>query len=431
MPTIFRLHKSSVTDENNSFLRKRSLQVRVTKSSLKNAAGRLLRPPKWWRRLGVAQHTRVHVEPWENGRSDSIFYASFSKVHSVRQRSTSSSLDQSSRNTDFSTDETHSFQHPTATEFINIHPNHVSRSSLVDPSEDFEISFVGMVVPPFDFFRRNNNELLLFSLSSSNATEKVRISSVDTTTSFGGSSHHETCSECGRKASSKEDGKHCDYHQKSSISNAELIAGDLVSGVAQGNLQGGLQLDDIPTIHYDPDKDGHQYGTEPDTFVSIPASKALYLRHEGNKASETSSSNIDHATGSIPIRFTIMEIDRISKAQASAIACATQLGSMASSSSAVVPYANIVSWAFSFASAASSRQLRKYSRPDFVMSTDVVFRMVKKQNNGLITDLNGDPIRYAGPYLQVSIRRHFFPHSVFFFFLKWHSISNVLFHCHL
>lgn len=411
MSTGFRLHKPFKTNESNAFPRKRSLQVRVTKSSLKNAAGSLLRPPKWWRRLGIAQHTRVYVEPWENDRSDSIFYAPFSNGQTRRQQSTSLASDQSSRNSSSSSERRRSIEHPTAADFINIHPDRVPRSSLVDPSEDFEISFVGMVVPPFDFFRRNNNELLLFSLSSGSATANNSTSSVNSMTSSKNSSQRESESNYEKKGYVSKDGKHRNLHTKqNSISNAELIAGDLVSGVAQGNLQGGLHLDDIPTIHYDPDKDGFQYGTEPDTFVSIPASKSLFLQHEGKTVSET-----DNVTGSVPIRFTVMEIDRITKAQASAIACATQLGSMASTSSTVVPYANIVSWAFSFASTVSSRQLRKYSRPDFVMSTDVVFRLVKKQNNGTITDLKGDPIRFAGPYLQVCICPLLLNHLGFFF----------------
>lgn len=392
---------------------KRTLKVRVTKSSLRNATGRQLRPPRWWRRIGFGLHTKVPVEPWENGRCDSVFYAPFSDRASYDNRRSSETTSDESY-VSGSNSNTHS-ESATPVRFVDIHPDAVPRNSLVDPSEDFEISFVGMAVPPFDFFRKNNNELLLFSVSTPPIDETPRSTTLP-----------KSAKKLGEYSINKGHSS-TDFESQPFFKSLELasevacrppistLSDRAVPGMPHSTMHGGLGLSDIPRIHYDPDSDGHQAGTTPDTFVTIPASKSLFLQHDGGSSVQNGRSGVDLRTGSVPVRFTVMEIDRVTKAQASAVASAAQLGSIASASGIVVPYSNIISWAISIASDASLSQLKRYSRPDYVMSADMIFKLVKKNDDGSINDVHGKPIMYSGPYLQVRSHSPYFLKNLYYF----------------
>lgn len=461
-----RLPKDKMSEHAQKGKAERHLRVRVTKQSLQDATGRSLRPSRWaW--LPFTRYVRVQVEPWEDGRSDSLFYAPFSEglpstsppSTQIRSHPTVTNDSQSPFGVLENTEGTASHILPrnpesikghtyTTVDFVDVVPDQVDIAHLVDPSEDFEISFVGMVIPPFDGSSRNPNELLLYSVQSQHSSleddnshdDDARGHSGDTTvTDTVNRTDRAPSSEiCGGAISSREK-RHLRRHKLSSddlhsqrvrttmkLSSKRVESAlNPMTTVLQGQSNVGLSSSEIPKIHYDPDSDGRQAGSIPDIFVSIPATKSLYVQNIGTATRSQGNlyrSERDDVTGNtdretnieaeeerlleskrtVSIRFTVMEIDRITNAQATALTNATELGSVISASSPAIPYANIISWAFSFASSVGEQRLKMYARPDFVMSTDVIFRLVKKGDDGSVTDSEGRHIRFAGPYLRVS-----------------------------
>ena len=66
---------------------------------------------------------------------------------------------------------------------------------------------------------------------------------------------------------------------------------------------------DVPLIHYDPVIDGHNQGSTASSFLSVLAPKALYKQHKAEH---------DRVL-TIPVRFTVMAIDKMTTLQAAEI----------------------------------------------------------------------------------------------------------------
>lgn len=396
----------------------RRLSVQVTRASLSDATGRPLREGGCFSIVGGFRK-RVFVEAWEDGRSDRIFYAPFLDDTSIEPNHTNPTHEQSATTTFVSSTRSANFTQnadsPQSStppvQFVNVLPDRVPPHTLVDVEDDFEISFVGMVVPPFDDTSgRNANELLLYSVRSREPVYDRDSNEVRDSVPAQGVPQDEPHQPDTR--TNRQKGLDDMMVKRASASRATAptsVADDDEGAVAmttmlQDSTQVGLNPHDVPTIHFDPDVDGSQSGSVPNVFVTMPASKSL-LFQGGCCEKVMREWREDYVRmkkfGTIGIRFTVLEIDRITNAQAAAIANATELGSVASSAGVVVPYANIISWAFSFASSVGEKQLKRYARPDYVIGTDFAFKLVRKQNDGTVTDVQGRSIRYAAAYLRV------------------------------
>lgn len=183
---------------------------------------------------------------------------------------------------------------------------------------------------------------------------------------------------------------------------------------------------DMPFIHYDPVIDGHDGGNTPDAYIPIPATKALYLRSLGKKEKDAQNVNsmrigrdgIPITTGSgsgssstsstcysdedlpqsVSIRFTIMEIDKVSDVQARAISGVDHLGNYVSTGTESVPYLELLTRAFAVASSMGKGGLRKYEKPDHVHSVDMEFLLAEKdEETGRTAEQSGPKV---GNYLQ-------------------------------
>lgn len=231
------------------------------------------------------------------------------------------------------------FRRATPTEFIKTRSD-TRNSTLVRRTDDFEVSFVGMSVIPQDTIF-GGNDLLLYSVKTS-PHGKVDV---------------------------PDDLEKIQEHDSISDLRSELTDVDQPQAPTTGY---SLAPDDVPFIHYDPVVDGHDVGTEPNSFVSIPASKALYIRHVGSK-----SPPAPIGLASVNMRFLILEIDKVSDGTARAVGSVSQLGKMVKSTSAAVPYLQPLSMAISAATALGKEGLKNYSKPDHVLSKDISFLLAE------------------------------------------------------
>lgn len=236
---------------------------------------------------------------------------------------------------------------PTPTQFVKVRAD-PNDETLVRRNDDFEISFVGMSVVPHDTVSYNNNELLLYSLStrsgaSGESTEPEEVVASTTPTALFNERN-------GNMLNS----------EHSHSGTAAHTGGEIAMPVPFS-----VPNHDIPFIHYDPVTDGHDVGDTPFAFTPVPASKAVYLQHCGDTSSPS------RGLASVSVRFLVLEIDRISGAQARAI------GGMSSTQSFMnsvpMPYLQPVSMAIGAAASLGRSGLKNYSRPDHVISKDSTF----------------------------------------------------------
>lgn len=239
--------------------------------------------------------------------------------------------------------------HAVPTQFVKVDP-HITED-LVHRDDHFEISFIGMSATPFDVGKTNRNELLLYSLLQ----EKY----------------------CDDLVTEKK-------KPQPSVATTPSTSASLEQHVPTG-IPG---TNDVPFIHYDPVIDGHDEGTKPDSYVPIPASKKLYYRHNKDKNGDES------AEQTVNIRFTLMEIDKISDILARAPSSVDQLGSYVSQTAGAVPYMEIVAKALSFASELGKEGIKQYEKPDHVLSADAEF---------LLAERDGGLPQEDGDYLRVSL----------------------------
>lgn len=227
------------------------------------------------------------------------------------------------------------FRRATPTEFIKTRSDS-NDDTLVRRTDDFEITFVGMSVIPQDTIF-GGNELLLYSVKTS-PHGKVDV---------------------------PDDAEKIQRNESISDLESELTDVDQPQAPTTGY---SLSPDDVPFIHYDPVVDGHDVGTEANSFVSVPASKALYIRHEGSKDKKR-----ENGLSSVNLRFLVLEIDKVSDGTARAVGSVSQLGKMVKSTSTAVPYLQPLSMAISAATALGKEGLKNYSKPDHVLSKDISF----------------------------------------------------------
>lgn len=404
----------------------RRLSVNVTRKSLTNATGNgltrnmlsLLRLP-----------ARVSVEATTHDRADSVFYAPFPSYFPMSNGA-------HHEHPEFAHISPH---RPTATEFLTVNPHTDRVENLVSFEDDFELSFVGMNVPPQHSSASNPIELLLYSLRS-----HVYPDSED-------DDHATTASQAGFNPTSAnaQDSTLTPSlsFRRNSIKSA-LGINAVTSPVAESSIVSHIPTVDSPPgthllptdvafIHYDPVVDGHNEGSLPDTFLPVPASKAVIRQHRAVSDPQAPSNEKGQAMKSssgsaslVTVRFTVMEVDKVTSAQALAVASLnhmsqTSMNGYTGPGGVVVPYANLISSAVQVANTIGKRALRKYARSDHVMSKDMEFRLVPKAvakaaAEGIPIDGEQPGVRYAGTYLRVRT------HSFYFILISFFSLLDLI-----
>lgn len=321
----------------------RLLLMRVPRSSLKHARDTgLYSTFSWvWRLLGVRLRKRVAVQPAAYDRSDSVFYAPFPHADGDEEG------------------EGEGIGEPCETEFVTTAGDTRRTRGLVARDDDFELSFVGMHVPSYDYGGGGGgNELLLYSVRD--------------------------LRECGRRPG-----------VDASAPTVTAAGDDARDDDATVQDPNGIALraTDVPYIHYDPTVDGHTEGSAPDTFVPVPSSKALVQQHLADHGQEGVDARVS-------VRFTVMEIDRVTDEQARGMAQMDQVSSMVKQTAASVPYVYILSSAVSVANSIGKSAINKYACPDHVMSKDMDFRLIDTRDT---TGAASSPAaQYAAGFLRVS-----------------------------
>lgn len=312
----------------------------------------------------------------------------------------------------------------TPTSFVNIDPKESSHT--VYRGDAFEISFLGMSVSSEDTIDSEGNELLLYSLTRN--SDILAPGSELMSNSPGSTMTAPTVSSIGTPA----DGDVPTVTIQQVSSGVSPTIGTMppralsTSGVTSfSSTQNGFALQsqrttsmnavpngfigtafavptgvlsatgDVPFIHYDPVIDGHDVGNASDTYVPVPATKSLYLRCLGKKG--TSADVLQPQ--SVSIRFTIMEIDKVSDVQARSISGVDKLGNYVSPGAESVPYLELLTRAFAVASSLGKSGLRRYERPDHVHSVDMEFLLAERDSDG--SNENGEKEPECGNYLQV------------------------------
>lgn len=226
-----------------------------------------------------------------------------------------------------SADVTHS--RATCTQLIKIDPS--KHDDVVRTTDDFQVSFIGMSVTQQDMF--GDNELLLCSL---------------------------------KKA------EDIGYMTKNGMSKKRNKQG---SRSALKNIVPSFTVadDDIPFIHYGPVVDGHTVGSKPNSFVSIPASKRLYIQRKGSPFFQESNRQLF-------VRFSVMEVDRISDEQLIALRRIEDIQKSFQTAGMALPYLMIISWVLKFAKFCGKVAMKHTCTPGHILSKDVGFLLADEES---------------------------------------------------
>lgn len=282
------------------------------------------------------------------------------------------------------------------TQFIKISPS-PRDDSIVRRTDDFEISFVGMSIAPEDTTFGDQNELLLYSLKT------------DPASMYENNDHPvDEVEQIQQEGYGDPHNQYVDFDTMFSPTNGFALAPD-----------------DVPFIHYDAVFDGHDVSVARDSFIPVPASKALYLQYHAANAKK-----VKHGLTSVPVRFMVLEIDKISDAQSRAIGnfgiANASTSTVSQSISTSVPYIQPMSMAVNAASGVGKNGLKKYNKPDHVMSKDLAFFLAEpEEEHG--DESSGSSVRNG----RVESYGNFLRVCLSFLFLHFYSSLFVLFLCFL
>lgn len=389
-----------------------SLSICVPKPILRNAVGNGLYNTSI---LNIVKK-RVRVDARLDGRSDSIFYAPFgtypelqllpsgstrsfrtevgeeaSKMLAARSSTTSepgaTSLD---------LEEVVALQLsvlPTKTELIPVNPYQRVVPHLVQASDDFEISFVGMSSPPQDPFSIDGNELLLFSLNNNEEQDEddLIINGGDGDQNKGagddfdeGSSSNITRSDRRhrRSRSSRGSSSRRHRHRRSRDSYEESDDdSDLL-----------IKRKDTTVVHYDSNHDGRYVSSTPNCFIPVPASRALYMQRHGRAVRPDSRWFTNQM---ISVRFSLMEIDKMSSSQTKTLDELNNL-TLNSKTLSSTKSSTVLTSAVSVVNSLGRNEIKKYSQPDSLMQKDIEFLVHDERND----ERNKRVIGYSTAFLR-------------------------------
>ena len=330
----------------------------------------------------------MHVEAAQCGATDSVFFAP------ERPNVTSSN------------------ERVSAADFIKINPK--EHNDVVRVGDDFEISFVGMSVSTQDLL--GDNELMLCSLARKEDCLDHDDTDVDIPISEAGSSTVTSTSSLdlmrtalstpdkrsvqpikkpGRYSDSTADSLNSCANCRRSAANPERyseLAKAKTLDLADLPTSLPIRPGDLPFVHYDPETDGHDSGSKPNTFIPIPATKRLFVQKRG------SDMDMANVIRDVVMRFTIMEIDKLSEEQMIAVKSLGEVAKSVGKASTSVPYLKFISWLLKFANMLGRSALKKVARPDHVLSTDMSFMLAADE------DPNAQTVQREeyGNYLRVS-----------------------------
>lgn len=335
----------------------RTLSVLVSRASLSSSMG----PRKEKTRSflqGLQLWKRVEVEATAHDSSDSVFYAPF-----PHDEGSATLLSERGHR-------------PIATQFLTVDPYSMRVPDLVSDHDDFELSFVGMNVPQGGPHISNAHDLLLYSTRAHvfpDAEDEARPHPTD-----------------------GDDDDDVDVGADADETTSRVLRSAAMSELSVTDANGiDLLPCDVPFIHYDPATDGREESGMANAFLPVPASKAVIRQHNGK--TEVSF---------VPLRFSVFEVDKVTSAHARAVARSSSVNALARRSGLIVPSSDVISSAVAVANSMGRAKLRRYKRPDHVMSKDMEFRLVSKARAGASgCSSTSDDLpskKYAGTYLRVS-----------------------------
>ncbi|KAI0560613.1 hypothetical protein FGB62_107g06 [Gracilaria domingensis] len=288
----------------------------------------------------------------------------------------------------------------TEAQIKKVRPN---AKNVVRRGDEFFISFIGMSIASFDngagFSRhRSDNELLLYSMQCLTRTQELEPVAPA----------RDVVQEPEREIEPPQDQDQGAPIPDMGPSGEDPPGGGGAEtiGVAQQAAQNArvdtgyaatFASDDHVYIHYDPVIDGRNSGTMADQFVTIPATKRIYTcsdllplaGDEGGDEDRDENNRESPCLESLFMRFTVMEIDKISDLQARAVIGVDHLGSFVSSSAGSIPYIQLLTKAFAVASSAGKHGLKRYSRPDHVLSVNKEFILANPEREGEVQERAG------------------------------------------
>ncbi|CAN8073771.1 unnamed protein product [Agarophyton chilense] len=269
----------------------------------------------------------------------------------------------------------------TPCQFKKVKPN---AENVVLRTDEYFISFVGMSISAYDNetgfnSHKTDNELLMYSQQC--RTGSQGLSSVQKAVD-----EDREREEFSQKRVAEDPTQNEDVDSTMPPSKEVGQTTHMVQQTAQNTpVTTGFVSKDSVFIHYDPVVDARNTGTKADTFVNIPATKRLYACSEQLQSSTEAFDDNDrdsHCLESLFMRFTVMEIDRISDLQARAVIGVDHFGSFVSKSAGSIPYIQLLTKAFAVASSVGKKGLLSYSKPDHVITVDKEFYLSNPQKDG-------------------------------------------------
>ncbi|PXF39938.1 hypothetical protein BWQ96_10356 [Gracilariopsis chorda] len=324
-----------------------TISIIVLRKSLQSATSDSLRKRDWHERcLPLPTRRRVFVEASEYGTADSILFAP--------ERPNANE----------------SHQRVAATEFIKVNQN--TCSDVVRHDDDFEVSFIGLSVAQQDYI--GDNEMLLCSLARREDHQEVL--------EYLASSAYSTINSSNSSVDAHKNGTEEDVAVRSDVGKTNERDGVVPIPPKQKTVD----LSDLPTalpirpgdvtfLHFDPETDGHDTGSEPDTFTPIPGTKRLFIQRRGSASTLAEGGNVRD----VSIRFTVMEIDKLNEEQLIAIKSLEEVAKSVGKAASSVPILKFISWLLKFANTVGRSALKKVARPDHVMSSDVSFMLAEPE----------------------------------------------------
>ena len=334
-----------------------TVSIKVSRKSLRAVIDEGLKKTTWIERhIPVRLRNRVTVEASEFGTSDSVFFVpEHPNVNLSNQR-------------------------VAPVEYIKV--DVADQHDLVRQDDAFDISFIGMSVSPQDY--AGNNELLLCSLTKEDfANLDVKKQNTFVTNNSESTVSEDTTNDI--KTQDSDDAIKKAKQKSYAVQANDKDLEDLPTSVT-------VHPGDYPFVHFDPEIDGHNVGHQPDTFVPVPGSKRLYLQR-------TPESNEKY--GDVNMRFTIMEVDKLSEEQLIAIKSLEDIGKSVGKAAASVPYLKVISWMLKFANFLGSSALKKVAQPDHVLSKDISFMVAPPKNQP--QNSNIQQREQFGNYLRVCL----------------------------
>lgn len=377
--------------------KQQTLTIKVPRSTLRNTLGNGIQlqqhQRKFLRNFFRSQMTTVRVEGRTDDRCDCIFYAPFSEEEDYqnqsetapnnrkgRKRSALSAMDRGNiRKSEMGITRLYG-RLPMETELVNVDPTAGKVPHLVCSADDFEISFVGMYSP--STHESDCNDLLLYSLRTHTFPDEESDDTSVILNDYGDEEHEaENDSEITGNTTTKN--VFNDNHgigtprSRKRITRKPKVQERYHTGFPQKQLRDPNEINllptDVPLIHYDPVIDGNntnKRSPNPNAFIPIPASKSLFRQHRKEKTSTTL----------IPIRFTVMQIDRVLPIQISNLEANTQSN-------------NIISTAVNVRNSIGKKGIRKYAgNGDELLSIDFEFQLADPKS--------GMDRTYASAYLR-------------------------------